>query len=130
MRVNMRVGKRFPDVDSFDEGKRSEQKHEEENLDDNYITDYKRSAPQFLLHPRVGKTDKTWRFHSFENIQKRSDPKATDLWFGPRIGRSIDDQFEDIPWVYVILNGNRLQSNIPLLKSNDDQEQSRNESGN
>ncbi|XP_066154187.1 uncharacterized protein [Euwallacea fornicatus] len=77
--------------------------------------DLKRSAPQFLLNPRVGKNDKTWSI-----LHKRNDPKATDLWFGPRIGRS--SLSEEYPWTYVIFNGNGA-SNLPSAKSNDLDEQ-------
>ncbi|XP_066257561.1 uncharacterized protein [Euwallacea similis] len=78
-------------------------------------SDLKRSAPQFLLNPRVGKNDKTWSI-----LHKRNDPKATDLWFGPRIGRSSLP--EEYPWTYVIFNGNGA-SNLPVGKSNDLDEQ-------
>ncbi|XP_050307857.1 uncharacterized protein LOC126744461 isoform X2 [Anthonomus grandis grandis] len=68
-------------------------------------TGLKRSAPQFLLNPRIGKNDRTWKV-----LQKRNDPKASDLWFGPRIGRSNEKSYEDSPWSYIILRGNRQES--------------------
>lgn len=71
-----------------------------------FFADFKRSLPQFLQNPRVGKNDKTWKFNSAGTLHKRSDPKATDMWFGPRIGRSNEEPYGALPWAYVLLTGN------------------------
>uniref|UniRef100_A0AAR5PQW1 Pheromone biosynthesis activating neuropeptide n=1 Tax=Dendroctonus ponderosae TaxID=77166 RepID=A0AAR5PQW1_DENPD len=105
MRMNMRVGKRFGDSEYDEE-------------------DFKRCLPQFLQNPRVGKNDKTWKFNSAGTLHKRSDPKATDMWFGPRIGRSNEEPYEDLPWAYVLVNGNR-PINGAVFKSNEVEDQPR-----
>ncbi|XP_076274532.1 uncharacterized protein LOC143205244 isoform X2 [Rhynchophorus ferrugineus] len=87
--------------------------------DQNPLSDFKRSSPQFLLNPRVGKLDKTWNVRP---VDKRNDPKATDLWFGPRIGRSNDEKLDDVPWNYVILNDNNI-SKMSAFKPNDVEDQ-------
>ncbi|XP_030767199.1 uncharacterized protein LOC115890969 isoform X2 [Sitophilus oryzae] len=85
---------------------------------DENMQDIKRST-EFLLRPRVGKLDKNFQMRS---VDKRNDPKATDLWFGPRIGRSSDETFEGIPWNYVIFNANNIPK-TPMFKGSNDLEE-------
>ncbi|XP_076274534.1 uncharacterized protein LOC143205244 isoform X4 [Rhynchophorus ferrugineus] len=147
MRVNMRVGKRYGDGGYEEDevvskrdihnpkrrlrlvvrpGKRTFELDQPlqfytdpQEGDKTIITDFKRSSPQFLLNPRVGKLDKTWNVRP---VDKRNDPKATDLWFGPRIGRSNDEKLDDVPWNYVILNDNNI-SKMSAFKPNDVEDQ-------
>ncbi|XP_030767200.1 uncharacterized protein LOC115890969 isoform X3 [Sitophilus oryzae] len=143
MRVNLRVGKRFGES-GYDEdevinkreihnpkrrlrlvvrpGKRSFENQDplqyyNDRRDEN-MQDIKRST-EFLLRPRVGKLDKNFQMRS---VDKRNDPKATDLWFGPRIGRSSDETFEGIPWNYVIFNANNIPK-TPMFKGSNDLEE-------
>ncbi|KAH1020963.1 hypothetical protein HUJ04_010554 [Dendroctonus ponderosae] len=150
MRMNMRVGKRFGDSEYDEEapqrrlrgivrtGKRAlnmaitpntftplytSSISEHPDIDSENL-DFKRCLPQFLQNPRVGKNDKTWKFNSAGTLHKRSDPKATDMWFGPRIGRSNEEPYEDLPWAYVLVNGNR-PINGAVFKSNEVEDQPR-----
>ncbi|CAH1124642.1 unnamed protein product [Ceutorhynchus assimilis] len=133
MRVNMRVGKRYGDSEYDEEapkrklrmimrtGKRTQNTPPQPYTVKDLLADFKRSSPQFLLNPRVGKNDQQWKIRAMENLSKRSDPKATDLWFGPRIGRANEELVEDFPWNYVVLNGNRLSnSNEPEEQQNEE----------